>query len=94
MNCDLKLRLNLIGGVCHLGAQKGAWAGPPESPDWSPHPDLGTPPEKLKHPDYKGEINRKEDPTWRGFPSAWFCPLSLILRERETQIPVSNKGHT
>jgi hypothetical protein len=60
MDCNLKLRPKLMG--THLGAQKGARAGPPEVPDWSLHPDLEIPPEKLKPLDYKGEVKRKESP--------------------------------
>jgi hypothetical protein len=85
---DLKLRLKLMSS--YLGAQNGALAGPQETPDWSLHPDLGILPEKLKPPDYKREVNKKEGPTWR-FPLTRFCLPFLILREKESQIPVSNK---
>jgi hypothetical protein len=77
----------------HLEAQKGAQVEPLEAPDWSLHPDLWILPEKLRPPDYKGEVNRKGDPTWRRFSSAQFCLPFLILREREPQVPVSNRGH-
>jgi hypothetical protein len=62
-------------------------------PDWSLHPDLGILPEKPRPLDYKGEVNRKEGLTWRRFPSAKFCPPFLVLRGKEPQVPISNKGH-
>jgi hypothetical protein len=91
MNRDLKLRLKVMGS--HLGAQKGTQAWSPEASDWSLHPDLGIPPEKPRPLDYKGKVNRKEGPAWRGFPSAQPCPPFLILREREPWVTVSNKGY-
>jgi hypothetical protein len=81
-----------MGG--HLGTQKGAWAGPLKIPNWSPHLNLGTPPEKPKPLDCKGEVNRKEGLIWKGFPLALFCPPFLILREREPWVPVTKKGYT
>jgi hypothetical protein len=60
MNHDLKLRPKLTGGGGHLGAQKGAQAGPLEAPDWSPYLYLWTLPDKLRLLDY---VNRKEGPT-------------------------------
>jgi hypothetical protein len=74
----------------YLGAQNGALAGPQETPDWSLHPDLGILPEKLKPPDYKREVNKKEGPTWR-FPLTPFCLPFLILRDRSLS---PTKQHT
>jgi hypothetical protein len=73
-NCDLKVRPKLMGN--HLGAQKGTWTGPPESPDWNLQPNLGFLPEKPRPLDFKGEQTGKRVPFGGGFFWLNFFSLS------------------